>query len=262
MCSSSGFSFSRGCLAVSLASYHAAAGGFLRHGVTEHRRGGVCLNARFIRDNFEYPWKRNRRTLSGEEDDDQERPKAKEVKKEQPDCQRPRCFAVPILETDSNKHWECILKKMTSISYVKQHLLRRHTLTFTVTELCDHSWMRGRTMSTSYELRCFRDESVKFEGITHDQSRQCRKRSLEPSRRSGSRCGGSCLPNGSRRRGRFYVDFDRAVDLGLKSARLAIGDGVGTLRDTLQSSGLLLRSGGLRVRGLERVLGVGLDAVV
>ncbi|KAK1829902.1 hypothetical protein QBC39DRAFT_383841 [Podospora conica] len=122
--------------------------------------------------------KRNRlsRTPLGEEDEDDETPKAKRVKKEQPDFQRPRYFACPFWKLDPNKHWECILKKMTSISYVKQHLLRRHTPDF-YCHRCYATFPDGQTYDQHVlQATCFRDESVTFEGVTQQQSRNLSKK--------------------------------------------------------------------------------------
>lgn len=203
---------------------------------------------------------RKRKQLSGdsppgEEDDDHETPKAKRVKKEQQDCRSPRCFACPFYKLDSAKHWECILKKMTTISYVKQHLLRRHTpdfychrcyAIFTDAQTYDHHVLQAS---------CFRDESAKFEGITQQQSRQLSKKANGTVETQWFAMWTILFPDEPPPTS-VYVD---SVDLGLVRD-FGRREGVGILRDTLQSSGLFLRAG-VSESELERVLGVGLDAM-
>lgn len=203
--------------------------------------------------------RKRKRLLGGtppdEEDDDHETPKAKRVKKEQQDCQSPRCFACPFYKRDSAKHWECILKKMTSISYVKQHLLRRHTPDF-YCHRCYVIFPDAQTYDQHVlQASCFRDESAKFEGITQQQSRHLSKKVTGTVETQWFAMWKVLFPDEPPPTS-IYVD---SVDLGLVR-EFGRREGVGILRDTLQSSGLLLRPG-VSESELERVLGVGLDAM-
>lgn len=194
-------------------------------------------------------------TLPDEEDDNHETPKAKRIKKEQQDCQSPRCFACPFYKLDSAKHWECILKKMTSISYVKQHLLRRHTPDF-YCHRCYAIFPDAQTYDHHVlQASCFRDESAKFEGITQHQSRQLSRKVTGTVETQWFAMWRVLFPDDPPPTS-IYVD---SVDLGLVR-EFGRREGVGILRDTLQSSGLFLRAG-VSESQLERVLGVGLDAM-
>jgi len=202
--------------------------------------------------------KRNRlvgSTPPGEEDDDHEMPKTKRAKKEQPDCQSPRCFACPFYKLDSTKHWECILKKITSISYVKQHLLRRHTPEF-YCHRCYAIFPDAQTYDQHVlQASCFRDESAKLEGITQNQSRQLSKKVTGSVEIQWLAMWKVLFPDDPPPAS-IYVD---SVDLGLVR-EFGRREGVGILRDTLRSSGLLLRPG-VSESELERVLEVGLEAM-
>lgn len=203
---------------------------------------------------------RKRKRLSGDsppgkEDDDHETPKAKKIKQEHPDCQSPRCFACPFYKMDPIKHWECILKKITSISYVKQHLLRRHTPDF-YCHRCYAIFPDAQTYDQHVlQASCLRDESAKFEGITQHQSRLLSRKVTGSVETQWFAMWKILFPDDPPPTS-IYVD---SVDLGLVR-EFGRREGVGILRDTFYSSGLLLRAG-VSESELERVLRVGLDAV-
>lgn len=73
------------------------------------------------------PRKRHRGNDESDGDDTDLRPRKKPKGPSSRSLAKPRFLACPFWKLDPKKHWECFLKKITTVSYVKQHLSRRHT---------------------------------------------------------------------------------------------------------------------------------------
>lgn len=257
-CDNSGFSFFKKLFGRILVAYQAGVNQACGQGSGTTTRATCGSNLSLLVPTATQSRKRKR--LSGDsppgkEDDDHETPKAKKTKQEHPDCQSPRCFACPFYKMDPIKHWECILKKITSISYVKQHLLRRHTPDF-YCHRCYASFPDAQTYDQHVlQASCLRDELAKFEGVTQHQSRLLSKKVTGSVETQWFAMWKILFPDDPPPTS-IYVD---SVDLGLVR-EFGRREGVGILRDTLQSSMLLLRAG-VSESELERVLRVGLDAM-
>ncbi|KAF4456648.1 hypothetical protein FALBO_15364, partial [Fusarium albosuccineum] len=90
---------------------------------------------------------------------------------------KPKFLACPFWKLDHGKHWDCFLKKITTISYVKQHLARRHTPAhycqrcFAIFD--DDAVLDDHVIGGS----CERNPVVRLEGISQSQSKRLSQKS-------------------------------------------------------------------------------------
>lgn len=129
-----------------------------------------------LRSGQQLPRKRQR---DDNDDDERGRPEGKRLKAQQSGrgSRRPYFLACPFWKLDPEKHWECFFKKTTTVSYVKQHLARRHTPAF----YCHRcfSIFEAEPIYDQHVLTasCTREATSKLEGISQTQSKQLSRKS-------------------------------------------------------------------------------------
>ncbi|KAK1758183.1 hypothetical protein QBC47DRAFT_133891 [Echria macrotheca] len=194
---------------------------------------------------------------SGNEDVDRHRRKLFK----EPSCSsRPRFLACPFWKLDPVKHWECFTKRLKAISYVKQHLSRRHTPDF----YCQRCFkVFAKDMYDAYDAHmlastCSRDASAKLEGISGPQSKILSRKSVGTVEEQWFAMWRVLFPEQTPP-ATVYVDCDQSEDFCLLR-EFAQREGVTILQQELQARGLLLRSG-VSNQQVQQTLREGLDAV-
>jgi len=203
--------------------------------------------------------KRQREDTGNSEGEDGDQPNPKRVNRRQPaSLGRPRYLACPFWKIDPTKHWACFLKKLTRISYVKQHLTRRHTPDY----YC-HRCFSIFTDALVYDghvqdASCVRGPSARLEGISQPQNRLLSRK-----------CNGSVedqwfaiwdivFPDDVRPSS-VYVDLDQSEDFCLVR-EYSQRNGLSILVEELRAGGLLLRPD-IREEELQQALRRGLDSM-
>ncbi|KAK3309313.1 uncharacterized protein B0T15DRAFT_319 [Chaetomium strumarium] len=110
---------------------------------------------------------------SGEDEDGCDGRRAKQPTGTSRDAfRRQKFLACPFGKLDPNKYWECFLKRITTISYVKQHLSRKHTPDFFCPR-CYTIFAQEPVYETHVlAAACSRGPSARLDGISPHQSRQ------------------------------------------------------------------------------------------
>ncbi|KAH8894717.1 hypothetical protein GQ53DRAFT_642883, partial [Thozetella sp. PMI_491] len=113
----------------------------------------------------------------GDEDESDDLP-SRDAKQQKPDALgRPKHLACPFWKLDPDKHWECFLKKISTISYVKQHLSRRHTPSYYCPR-CYAIFPDEPTYDQHFlDVPCVRGATATLDGISHPQSRLLSRKS-------------------------------------------------------------------------------------
>lgn len=197
----------------------------------------------------------------GEDDEDgSDRRQPKKSRAHQPSCPgRSKYFACPFWKLEPDKHRICLFKKLTAISYVKQHLARQHTPThycatcFMVFEdfsSCDHH---------AVERSCQRSPTAKLEGISHDKNRELRRKSKPGTAQEQWLAIWRVLFPDRPQPSSVYVDSDLSEDFCLLR-EFSQRHGVAILREQLRNDGLAPRLG-VPERELQETLRRGMDAI-
>ena len=203
------------------------------------------------------PSRRLRRKQENNEDDDGHLGK-KARKSGAKSCQRPRFLACPFWKADPVKHWDCFLKKITTISYVKQHLARRHTPDF-YCQRCFQVFSDEQVYDRHVlDASCKRSASAKLEGITHQQSKQLSRKCAGSVEEQWFAVWRIVFP-GDTPPTSIYVDSDQSEDFCL-IREFSQRSGATFLREELQAHGLLLRPG-VSDEEVQDTLRAGLDSM-
>ncbi|KAM7211495.1 hypothetical protein V8F06_013115 [Rhypophila decipiens] len=206
-----------------------------------------------LRPSQQAPQKRQR-----DDDDDHERdqPGGKRLKAQQPKevLSRRRYLACPFWKLDPSKHWECFFRRTTTVSYVKQHLARRHTPTF----YCHRCFAIFETepVYDHHVIAASCTREAKLEGISQTQSKQLSKKSKGTLENQWFAMWDILFPTEPRPLS-VYIDSDQSKDFCLMR-EFSQRQGVSILQDEIRASGLLLRPG-ISDQALHRVLSRGLD---
>ena len=173
-------------------------------------------------------------------------------------CQRPRFLACPFWKADPVKHWDCFLKKITTISYVKQHLARRHTPDF-YCQRCYKVFSDEQVYDRHVlDASCTRSAYTKLDGITPQQSKQLSRKCAGSVEEQWFAVWRIVFP-GDTPPTSIYVDSDQSEDFCL-IREFSQRSGATFLREELQAHGLLLRPG-VSDEEVQDTLRAGLDSM-
>ncbi|KAK4211297.1 hypothetical protein QBC37DRAFT_14602 [Rhypophila decipiens] len=206
-----------------------------------------------LRPSRQAPQKRQR---DGDDDHERDQPGGKRLKAQQPKevPSRRRFLACPFWKLDPSKHWECFFRRTTTVSYVKQHLARRHTPTF----YCHRCFAIFETepVYDHHVIAASCTREAKLEGISQTQSKQLLKKSKGTLENQWFAMWDILFPTEPRPLS-IYIDSDQSKDFCLMR-EFSQRQGVSILQDEIRASGLLLRPG-ISDQALHRVLSRGLD---
>ncbi|PNP78573.1 hypothetical protein FNYG_08085 [Fusarium nygamai] len=200
---------------------------------------------------------------SGGEDDNEDgsdRRQPKRPRAHQPNYPgRSKYLACPFWKLDPDKHRICLFKKLTAISYVKQHLVRQHTPAF----YCATCFMVFEDFSLydrhAVERTCQRSPTAKLEGISHDKTKQLRRKSKPgPVQEQWLAIWRVLFPDRPQPSS-VYVDSDLSEDFCLLR-EFSQRHGVPILLEQLRSDGLTPRLG-VSERELQETLRRGMDVI-
>ncbi|RSM06168.1 hypothetical protein CDV31_009265 [Fusarium ambrosium] len=154
--------------------------------------------------------------------------------------EKPRSLACPFWKRDPRQHCECFLKKITNVSYVKQHLSRRHTPTF----YCQRCFMIfDNAASHSQHIfgePCTPRPLARLDGISPEQSLELMKKSKGTVEEQWYVIWEILFP-GERRPLSIYVDSGQSADFVLLR-EFSQREGVSILYDRIRATGRVLRS--------------------
>ncbi|KAM7183978.1 hypothetical protein V8F33_013249 [Rhypophila sp. PSN 637] len=221
------------------------------------RSGQESLPTRHVllRPAQQAPQKRQRDD-DDDDDDERDQPGGKRLKAQQPKevSSRRRFLACPFWKLDPSKHWECFFRRTTTVSYVKQHLARRHTPTF----YCHRCFAIFETepVYDHHVIAASCTREAKLEGISQTQSKQLSKKSKGTLENQWFAMWDILFPTEPRPLS-IYIDSDQSKDFCLMR-EFSQRQGVSILQDEIRASGLLLRPE-ISDQALHRVLSRGLD---
>lgn len=219
-----------------------------------------CLTQRTCTSDQHPTPNRRRRKHQGQDDEDENNP-GKRTKNSSPEGLngRPGFLACPFWKSDPTTHWECFLKKLTTISYVKQHLARRHAPDF-YCERCFQIFSNNQDYHGHMKNAVcqWRGASAKLDGITHQQSKQLSRKSAGSIQDQWFNMWNIIFP-GAPPPISIFVDSDQSEEFCLMR-EFSQRRGASILREELQAQGYLLRPG-VKDEEIERTLRVGLDSM-
>lgn len=188
--------------------------------------------------------KRQRHEKGNSENSEDERgvPRSKRPKVSQPKgVERPKLLACPFWKLDPIKHRECFSNKTPKISYVKQHLERRHTPDF-YCQRCYIIFSDAEAIDNHVlEASCTRGPSAILEGVSQSQKKQLPCRSKGSVEDQWYTMWDILFP-GCRRPSSIYVDSGQSEDF-CRIKEFSQREGVTILHEELRTSGLLSRLG-------------------
>ncbi|KAH7013073.1 hypothetical protein EDB80DRAFT_363857 [Ilyonectria destructans] len=179
---------------------------------------------------------------SGESDPERSRLHSKRTKVSQTkDLGRPRFLACPFWKLDPVKHYECFSNKTLKISYVKQHLERRHTPDF-YCQRCYIIFSDAEAIDKHVlEASCTRGPLAMLEGVSQSQKKQLTCRSKGSVEEQWYTMWNILFP-GRRRPSSIHVDSDQSEDF-CRIKEFSQREGVIILRHQLQTSGIFSTPG-------------------
>ncbi|KAM6511205.1 hypothetical protein FALCPG4_016208 [Fusarium falciforme] len=191
------------------------------------------------RQSMPYKRRRENKHSRGDEDENNLQPRKRLKGPPSHSLEKPRFLACPFWKLDLNKHWECFLKKLTTVSYVKQHLSRRHTPAL-YCQTCfaifdDEALLESHILSRS----CERDPLESLEGISTIQSRKLSQKSKGTTEEQWYAIWDILFPSKSRPLS-IYIDSDQSADFVLLR-EFSQREGVSILHDRIRATGRILR---------------------
>ncbi|KAH6955764.1 hypothetical protein BKA56DRAFT_681224 [Ilyonectria sp. MPI-CAGE-AT-0026] len=179
---------------------------------------------------------------SGESDPERCRPRPKRTKVSQTkNLGRSRFLACPFWKSDPVTHYECFSNKTLKISYVKQHLERRHTPDF-YCQRCYIIFSDAEAIDKHVlEASCTRGPLARLEGVSQSQKKQLSSRSKGSVEEQWYAMWNILFP-GRRRPSSIYIDSDQSEDF-CRIKEFSQREGVIILRHQLQTSGIFSTSG-------------------
>lgn len=191
------------------------------------------------RQSMPYKRRRENKHSRGDEDENNLQPRKRLKGPPSHSLEKPRFLACPFWKLDPNKHWECFLKKLTTVSYVKQHLSRRHTPAL-YCQTCfaifdDEALLESHILSRS----CERDPLESLEGISTIQSRKLSQKSKGTTEEQWYAIWDILFPSESRPLS-IYIDSDQSADFVLLR-EFSQREGVSILHDRIRATGRILR---------------------
>ncbi|RTE84096.1 hypothetical protein BHE90_001449 [Fusarium euwallaceae] len=204
------------------------------------------------------PGKRDRGNGKSEDDGQHLRPSKRPKRPPSRSLVKPRFLACPFWKLDPDKHWECFLKKITTVSYVKQHLSRRHTPTLYCQRcltIFDHAESHHQHV---FGEPCTPRPLARLDGISPDQSLQLSKKSKGTTEEQWYAIWGILFPE-ERRPLSIYVGSDQSPDFVLLR-EFSQRQGVSILHERIRATGRILRSD-VSEQEVVNTLGQALDSL-
>ena len=205
---------------------------------------------------------RKRQHNGGSDSGDEEGAGRPPMKKSKPEptriLGRPRFIACPFWKLDPRKHWDCFSKRITNISYAKQHLNRRHTPEI-YCQRCFYIFDEEELLESHVvDSNCVRDPVIQLEGVSQAQKRQLKRGTKGTVEEQWYAMWEILFPTQSRPSS-IYVDSDQTKDFALLR-EFGQRQGLTVLYDEVRASGRILRSD-VSDQLVREVLGRALDAM-
>jgi hypothetical protein len=179
----------------------------------------------------------------GDDEDEEEKSRRPRKRRKIGDANGTGCLrylACPFWKLDPKKHWECFSKKTTKISYVKQHLHRRHTPSF-YCQRCYAIFPNEKTCDEhTLVVSCTR-LSEQLDGVSQYQSKRLARKVTGTVEEQWYAMWHILFPKRPRPI-TIYIDFEQSEDFS-RISEFSQQHGPGILRQELLRSGLVLKSG-------------------
>ena len=196
---------------------------------------------------------------SGDDEDAADHTGRKRIKKGPADSEtRPKFLACPFWKQDPDRHWQCFLKRLNTISYVKQHLARRHTPEFYCQRCFAILSDEPRFNTHVLHAQCVRGPTARLDGILPQQSRQLSRKCKGSIEQQWFSIWDILFP-GEQRPSSVYIDSDQSEDFCL-FREFSQRDGLDVLLDELRANGLAIQPG-ITEEDLRDTLRRGLDSM-
>lgn len=198
--------------------------------------------------------KRSRGASGGKGDDDEEGPPNKKTNTGGSPCSsRSALLACPFWKLDPNTHWKCYAKRLTAISYVKQHLNRNHTPAY-YCQRCFTIFQQADTYDDHVTATppCMRGPSTRLEGISPAQGKRLRRRVEGSVEDQWFAIWDIVFPQDPRP-SLVYMDYDQSEDFA-SFQEFVRRRGVPIVRDELETSGMVSVSGGSEGQPLDSAI--------
>lgn len=185
------------------------------------------------------PPKRPRENTDSEGDENNLHP-SKRLNGSTRSLEKPRFLACSFWKFDPDKHWECFLKKLTTVSRVKQHLKRRHTPTF----YCQRCFLifseKDPYNDHVFGEPCEPRSQASLEGISTEQRDAVCKKSKGTTVEEQWYGIWDILFPGESRPLSIYVDTDQSQDF-LRLREFSQTQGISIFFERIRDSGMVLR---------------------